>query len=88
MYFYGYFQTGVLINFFMPLRGETHRFSYAKRHNGARRWGVIANDILKVGKLIEFQSLCAVIYYKIHFRVVLHQPICVGEVSVAIVIGK
>ena len=88
MYFYGYFQTGVLINFFMPLRAETHRFSYAKRHNGACRWGVIANDILKVGKLIEFQSLRAVVYYKIHFRVLLHQPICAGEVSIAIVIGK
>ena len=53
-------------------------------HNDAREWGVeggvIANDILKMGKVIEFQSSGIVIFYKIHLHVLL-QPICAGEVS-------
>ena len=28
------------------------------RHNDARGWRVIANDVLKMRKIIEFQSLC------------------------------
>ena len=34
------------------------RFSYAMRHNDARGWGIIANDVLKMRKVIEFQSIC------------------------------
>ena len=39
----------------------THQFSYAMRHNNARGWekgwgGGITNDILKMRKVIEFQS--------------------------------
>ena len=34
------------------------RFSYAMRHNDARGWGIIANDVLKMRKAIEFQSIC------------------------------
>ena len=73
------------------------------RHNDARRllfflgggggWGreaggeVIANDVLKMRRVIEFQSLGIVVYYKINFGVLL-QPICAGEVSVVIVVDK
>ena len=49
--------------------------------------GFIANDVLKMRKGIESQSSWIVIYYKIHFRVLL-QPICAGEVSVVTVIDK
>ena len=56
----------------------TYRFLYAIRHNDARGWGcgsiVIANNISKI-KNLEFQSSWIVIYYKIHFRVLL-QPFC------------
>ena len=31
------------------------------RHNDARGWGFMANDILKMGKVIEFQSSLIVI---------------------------
>ena len=34
------------------------RFSYAMRHNDARGWGIITNDVLKMRKAIEFQSIC------------------------------
>ena len=48
---------------------------------------VIANDVLKMGNIIDFQSSWIVIHYKIHFRVLL-QAIYGGEVSVGIVIDK
>ena len=64
-----------------------YRFSCAMRRNDARGWGVIASDILKMRKVIEFQSSAFVVYYKIHFRVLL-QHICAGKVSVVIVIDK
>ena len=67
------------------IRGEPHIDIW--RHNDARGWGVIANDVLKMRKVIEFQSSRIANYYKIHFRVLL-QPICAGEVSVVIVIDK
>ena len=68
----------------------TCRFSFTIRHNGAhRRWrvGGIANDVFKMRKVIEFQSSWIVIYYKIHFCVLL-QPIHACEVPVVIVISK
>ena len=65
----------------------TYWFSYAMRHNDVREWEVIANDILKMRKVIEFQISSIVLYYRIHFRVML-QPICAGELSVVIVINK
>ena len=34
----------------------TYRFLYAKRHNDARVWGPITDDVLKFIKTIEFQS--------------------------------
>ena len=43
---------------------------------------VIANDVLKMRKVIDFQNWWIVVYYKIHFCVLL-QPVCAGEVSVA-----
>ena len=49
--------------------------------------GRIANEVLKMKKGIEFQCLWIVIYYKIHFRVLLH-PIWAGEVTVVIVTDK
>ena len=49
--------------------------------------GGTANDILKMGKVIGFQSSWIAIYYKIHLRV-LSQPICADEVTVVIVIDK
>ena len=48
---------------------------------------VIANDVLKMREVIKFQSSGIVIYYKIHFRVLL-QSFCAGEVSVVIVTDK
>ena len=59
------------------LSGESH----------ALAGGVIANDVMKMRKVIEFQSSWIVVYYKIHFRVLL-QLICPVEGSVAIVTGK
>ena len=50
-------------------------------------WWVIAIDVLKMAKRIEFQSSWIALYYQIHFRVLL-QPICAGEVSVVIVTNK
>ena len=49
--------------------------------------GGIANDFLKMRKVMEFQSSLIVVYYKIHFCVLL-QPICTGQASVVIVIEK
>ena len=57
------------------------------RHNDAGGWEVIANDVLKKRKVIEFESSWIAIYYKIHFCVLL-QNICAGEVSFTIVIEK
>ena len=54
------------------------------RHNDARGRGIIASDMKKV---IKFQSSGIVIYYKIHFRVLL-QHIYASEVSVVTVIDK
>ena len=63
-------------HFFCYFRGE-----YAMRHNDARGWGggggVIAYDVLKIRKVIEFQNSWIVIYYKIHFRFLL-QPMHAG----------
>ena len=42
--------------------------------------GGIARDVLKIRKVIEFQSSWIVIYFKTHFRVLL-QPNFAGEVS-------
>ena len=47
----------------------------------------IAKDLLKMRKVIKFQSSWIAINYKIHFRVLL-QPICAGDVSVVIIIDK
>ena len=34
------------------------------RYNDARRWGsATSNDVLKFRKIIEFESLCIVIYF-------------------------
>ena len=35
-------------------------------------WGVIANDVLKMRKVIAFQSSWITIYYKIPYRILLH----------------
>ena len=48
---------------------------------------VIANDVLKMRKVIELTNLWIVIYCKIHFCVLL-QPICAGEVSAILVRDK
>ena len=40
------------------LGGVTYRLSCAMRHNGAQGWGVIANDVLKMRTVTEFQRLC------------------------------
>ena len=34
------------------------RFSYSIHHNDTPAWGVIANNYLKMRKIIEFQSFC------------------------------
>ena len=39
----------------------TYRFSYVIRHNDARGWGAITNDVLKFRKFIESESSCIVI---------------------------
>ena len=52
-----------------------------------RAGGVIANDVLVMGKVIEFLNSWFFVYYKIHFCVLPH-PFCAGEVSVVIVIDK
>ena len=59
------------------LSGESHTLA----------GGVIANDVMKMRKVIEFQSSWIVVYYKSHFRVLL-QLICPVEGSVAIVTEK
>ena len=69
------------------MRRVTYRFSYAMSHNNARRWAVIAKDILIMREVIEFQSSLIAIYYKIHFCVLL-QPMCAGEVPDVIVIVR
>ena len=51
----------------------TNRSVYAMRHIDAHGLGVIANDVLKMRKAIDFQSSWVAIYYKIHFHVVLHK---------------
>ena len=69
-------------------RWVRYRFSYVLRHNDSRRLWVIANDVLEMGKVVaEFKSSWTVLYYKIHFRVLL-QATCAGEVSVVIAIDK
>ena len=54
---------------------------------GGRGELVIANEVLKMRKVIEFQCSWIVVYYKIHFCILL-QPDCAGEVSVVIVIDQ
>ena len=48
---------------------------------------VIATDVLKMRKVIKFQSSWIAIYYKIRFGVLL-QLTCAGEISVIAVIDK
>ena len=38
-------------------RIESYRFSYAMRHTDARGWGIITNNVLKMRRVIESQSL-------------------------------
>ena len=37
------------------MRGESH-IDFRAHHNDSRGWGVIANDVLRMREVIEFQS--------------------------------
>ena len=56
-------------HFFFDLGVATYRFLYAIRHNDARGWGAIINDVLKFRKVIEFEYSCIVICFSYIYRI-------------------
>ena len=48
----------------------TYQFSYVIRHKGACGWGAIINFVLKLRKVIEFESLCVLICFSYIYLII------------------